>query len=113
MAAVALGLALAACGGAEITVALQGGGGGESFGLVNRSPKGWSGVRVRVTGDSGGGSCFDQVVPSWAPGEVRDLPRCGDRTLVAIEVSGKQAELVYANGMLYRKLGRREVPVPG
>jgi hypothetical protein len=114
VAAVALALVLAACGGgAEITVTLQEVGAGGSFGLVNRSPAGWSDVRVRVTGDSGGGPCYDQVVSGWAPGELRTLPRCGERTLVSIEVGGQQAELVYANGKLYRKLGRREIPVPG
>lgn len=101
-----------ACGGPEpVELGLDPGAPGEAFGLVNRTDSVWLQVRVRVTGDGGAGACFDGVVDSWGPGETRGFPRCGDRTLVALTVDGQEAFFVVGGGTLYRKLGRREIPV--
>ena len=82
-----------------------------AFALVNRTPDTWSEVRVRVTGDDHAGPCHDAVLPRWPAGEARSFPRCGDRTLVAVTVRGKETFFVVAGATLYRKLGRKEIPV--
>jgi hypothetical protein len=100
------------CGGSEpVEVGLDPGSSVETFGLVNLTRSPWSGVAVRVTGDARATACFTGVVDSWGPGEVRSFPRCGDRTLVALTVDGREALFVFGGGTLYRKLGRREIPV--
>ncbi len=113
---VVVGLALlcSACGGStDLKVSLAPGDGEGAFALVNRSDGAWDGARVRVTGDGPTATCFDQAVASWPAGEARSFPRCGDRTVIALEVDGARADLVLASGTLYRKLGRREIPIRG
>ena len=95
--AAALALASLACGGSEpVKVGLDPSLSGETFGLVNRSESTWSEVDVRVTGDSRSGACLQGVVDSWRPGETHSFPRCGDRTVVALNVDGKDAFFVVA-----------------
>jgi hypothetical protein len=114
MVLVSVAATLVACGGGgeEVELGLGPAGGADSFSLVNRSGDEWSDVQVRVTGDSGGAACLDRILLIWRPGEAQTLPRCGDRTVVAVTVSGARVELVFANGKLFRKLGRREIPIP-
>lgn len=104
-------LTLACAGPEPVELALDPGSSAETFGLVNRTGSPWSGVAVRVTGDAGATACFTGVVDTWGPGEVRSFPRCGDRTLVALTVGGQESFFVVGGGTLYRKLGRREIPV--
>lgn len=96
----------------EVKLGLGPAAGADGFSVVNRSGDEWSDVQVRVTGDAGGAPCLDRILLIWRPGEAQTMPRCGDRTVVAVTVNGARVELVYANGKLSRKLGRREIPLP-
>lgn len=109
---VVLALLTMSCGGpTPVELGLDPGAPGETFGLVNRTTSPWSQVSVRVTGDGGAGACFDGVVATWGAGETQTFPRCGDRSVVALTVDGQEAFFVVGGGTLYRKLGRREIPV--
>lgn len=109
---VALTLVTLACSSPEpVELGLDPGSSAETFGLVNRTGSSWTQVGVRVTGDGRAGACFDDVVATWGPGEVQSFPRCGDRSVVALTVDGQEALFVVGGGALYRKLGRREIPV--
>lgn len=109
---VALTLVTLACGSPEpVELALDPGTSGEAFALVNRTGSAWTQVAVRVTGDGRAGSCFDDVVATWGPGEARSFPRCGERSVMTLTVAGRESLFVVGGGTLYRKLGRREIPV--
>jgi hypothetical protein len=39
------------------------------------------------------------------------VPACGDKIRLTLTTGGETARFAYANGQLYRRFGRKEVPV--
>jgi len=109
--------ALAGCGGPppELEVSYRAGADKSSFGLVNASAEEWSDVQVLVRGlrpDGIESECAEKRIEAWSPGDAQTLPRCGDeKTLITIETGGQRAFFVLGGDTLYRKLGRREIPL--
>jgi hypothetical protein len=114
---ITLSLVLTGCGGEppEVKVSYQAGDDRSSFQLQNASGQEWSEVKVlfrRLRPDGIETECATRKYEEWPAGIWVKLPRCeGDRTLITIETGGQQAFFVLAGDKLYRKFGRREVPV--
>ena len=117
MSAVVIVLLGSGCGGPPpaLEVSYAGAAEGDSFRLVNASAEPWADVRVLVRGmrpDGVENECAVEEMNVWHPGDAVTLPRCGDeKTLVTIETRDQKGFFVVAAGKLYRKLGRREIPV--
>lgn len=105
------------CGGPgpELKVSYPGGGDRTSFRLVNASGAEWTDVHVLVRGMRPDGietECAEQRIELWGPGESQTLPRCGDeKTLISIETGGQRAFFVLGGGILFLKIGRKEIPI--
>jgi hypothetical protein len=114
---IAVVVILAGCGGAppKLDLRYPGGETDAAFDLVNASDGTWSEVRVEVRAmrpDGVEAPCADERFPTWPAGAARALRKCpGEKLLVTLSVGGEQAHYVFAEGTLYRKLGRREIPV--
>ena len=109
--------ALAGCGSQppEITVSYPGQEDDSSFHLVNASDGEWTDVRVVLRAMRPDGieeQCAQEHFPSWRPGSAQVLPKCpGEKMLITIETGGGQAFFVFAEGKLFRKIGRKEIPL--
>jgi len=107
----------AGCGGSALDIELAArpvGGSDRAVQLVNASPETWTDVHLIVQEDVAAGqgaNCTDQRVTTWAPGDGVDVPVCGDRVRITVEVGGTVAMFSYHNNTLYRKIGRKEVPL--
>jgi hypothetical protein len=55
--------------------------------------------------------CGEERVESWQPREVVRVPACSDKVRLTLTVSGETARFSYFNGQLYRRIGRKEVPI--
>lgn len=117
---IAILLLLGSCGGAttaDLTVDVRPEGDPVRPGglvIANTSDLTWNGVDVRLERTEEDGStspCGARALPSWAPGEEIRVPACGERTRITIESDEASAIYVFAGGRLYRRLGRKEVPV--
>lgn len=113
-------LLLAACGGpttADLTVEVRAEGDPRrpsGLAVVNSSEIAWSNVELLLEHTEADGStspCGVRTIASWAPGEEVRTPACGERTRLTIETAEASAIYVFAGGTLYRRLGRKEVPV--
>ncbi len=119
---VILTVAVASCGGptvADLTVSVTPVGDPSQpseLVVVNTSDRSWHDVRVVLEQAEVDGSttpCGARTVGSWEPGQEVRLPACGERTRIGLETEGSSAAFVFAGGTLYRRIGRKEVPIAG
>jgi hypothetical protein len=55
--------------------------------------------------------CREERVDRWEPGEAIRVPACGEKVRLTLTTGGETARFSYFNGQLYRRIGRKEVPV--
>ena len=106
-------LALASCDSMELTIAVDPGPGG-TLAVRNANAEPWSGAHLlveAVESDNSTTVCAEETRSVWPPGESVPVPMCGDKTRLTLTVSGETARFSYANGQLFRRFGRKEVPV--
>ncbi len=84
-----------------------------TFPVVNQSGVAWSDVNIVVSDYNSSAACSEEVVDEWEAGQSRTLPRCGEKTIISIETEGRRAMFALAEGVLYLKVGRKEMPLPG
>ncbi len=107
---------LLACGGQPEPIKLSYGGsdGRDSFRVANASPSDWAEARVAVAAlrlDGVEQPCHEQTFASWPVGLQQTLPRCGEKTLITLQVGGQTATFTVSGDSLYQRLGRREIKV--
>lgn len=113
----AIGLALAtaciACDSMELTIAVR-----EvdesSLEVVNANDTVWTDARLVVEAFESEGAtrtCAEEVRSRWQPGESIRVPRCTEKVRLTLTADGETARFSYANGQLYRRIGRKEVPI--
>lgn len=104
---------LLACDSVELTIAASPGADG-TLRVSNANDAAWPDARLLVEAVEGDGSttvCTEHSLPSWAPGEVVTVPACGDKLRLTLSTAGETARFVWASGQLYRKFGRKEIPM--
>ena len=112
----AFGLMVAAtvgCDSVELTIAVRPAGDG-AVDVVNADRREWVDAHLlveAVESDNSTTRCQEQTVGSWAPGEAVTVPACGAKLRLTVTTGGETARFSYANGQLFRKFGRKEVPV--
>ena len=115
--AIAVAVILAGCGGPppDLKLRYPGGETDAGFDLVNASQGAWSEVRLEVRAMRPDGieeTCAEKRFPTWPAGAAMTVPKCpGEKLLITVVVADEQAYYVFAEGTLYRKIGRREIPV--
>jgi hypothetical protein len=55
--------------------------------------------------------CGKENVSRWEPGKAIRVPECAEKTRLTITTGGETARFSYFNGQLYRRLGRKEIPI--
>jgi hypothetical protein len=55
--------------------------------------------------------CGEELVAHWEPGQTVRVPACAEKVRFTLTTGGKTARFSYFNGQLYRRLGRREIPI--
>jgi len=113
-------LALGACGAEsspELAISVRtvrDPAGQQALVLSNATGNTWSDVRMVVEAVEADGSatpCGADRIATWAPGQEQRTKACGDKTRITLETGGASAQFVVADGRLFRKLGRKEIPV--
>jgi hypothetical protein len=104
---------LAACDSVELTIDVAQSAPG-SLEVSNANDADWTDARLlveTVETDNSTTVCFETTVASWSPGEAITIPACGNKIRLTLTTGGETARFAYANGKLFRRFGRKEVPV--
>jgi hypothetical protein len=104
---------LAACDSVELTIGVAQGAPG-SLEVSNANDVDWKDARLlveTVESDNSTAACFETTVASWSPGEAITIPACGNKIRLTLTTGGETARFAYANDKLFRRFGRKEVPV--
>ena len=104
---------LLACDSVELTIAASPGADG-TLRVGNANDAAWPDARLLVEAVESDGStvvCTEEEVASWRPGETVTVAVCGDKLRLTLTTGGDTARFIWASGQLYRKLGRKEIPM--
>ena len=102
------------CDSVDITIGVAPGASG-TLEVANANDTGWIDARLVVEvveSDNSTTPCAERTVGSWRPGNTVSVPECGNKIRLTLTTGGKTARFSYANGQLFRRFGRKEVPVP-
>jgi hypothetical protein len=55
--------------------------------------------------------CGEEVVARWAPGQAIRVRACAEKIRFTLTTGGETARFSYSMGQLYRRIGRKEVPI--
>ena len=55
--------------------------------------------------------CGKEVVSSWEPGQAIRVKACAEKIRFTLTTGGETARFSYSMGQLYRRIGRKEVPI--
>ena len=104
---------LVACDSMELTIA------------VNEPQDGWlevvnsnervlkDALLVVETFESAGATrlCIEENVARWEPGAAVRVPACAEKVRFTLTTGGETARFSYFDGQVFRRIGRKEVPI--
>ena len=82
--------------------------------VSNANDTPWKDARLTVEKFESEGTttpCGEERVERWEPGQAVRVPACGDKVRFTLTTGDATARFSFFNGQLYRRLGRREVPI--
>jgi hypothetical protein len=56
--------------------------------------------------------CREERIEQWEPGGAIRVPACAEKVRFTVTTGGETARFSYSSGQLYRRIGRKEVPIP-
>ena len=101
------------CDSMELTIAVNPGGEGQ-LEVVNSNDRALKDVRLIVEAFESEGTvrqCSDANVARWEPGQKIRVQQCANKVRFTLTAGGETARFSYFNGQLYRRIGRKEVPI--
>lgn len=110
---VMLATSIIACDSIELTIAVHEVD-DDWLEVVNENDTVWTDARLVVEAFESEGAtrpCAEEARSRWAPGEAMRVRRCGEKVRFTLTAGGDTARFSYANGQLYRRIGRKEVPI--
>lgn len=110
---IVLAAGFAACDSVELTIA------------VSQSEEGWlevinsndrllKDVRLVVEAFESEGAtrpCGEESVSRWEPGEAIRVQDCAEKIRFTLTTGSETARFSYSDGQVYRRIGRKEVPI--
>lgn len=108
-----LGVGLVACDSMELTLEVSPSDDGW-LEVANANDSAWKDALLVVEASESEGTtrpCGEERVDRWEPGEAIRVPACGEKVRLTLTTGGETARFSYFNGQLYRRIGRKEVPV--
>jgi hypothetical protein len=106
-------IAVAGCDSVELTIGVRPGPEGSLL-VANADDAAWADARLvveAVESDNSTTECADTTVARWEPGDEITVPACANKVRLTLTTGGETARFAYANGELFRRFGRKEVPV--
>ena len=106
-------IAVLGCDSVELTIEVDSGPGGTLL-VANANDATWTDAALlveAVESDNSTVVCADRSVGPWSPGQTIEVPMCGDKIRLTLTTGGETARFAWANGQLFRRFGRKEVPV--
>lgn len=103
----------AGCDSVELTIGVTPAVDGSLL-VANANETAWTDARLvveAVESDTSTTLCADRPVSDWRPGDTVSVPACGDKILLTLTTGGETARFTWANRQLFRRFGRKEVPV--
>lgn len=101
------------CDSMELTIGVDAG--PDSTLLVsNANDRVWTDailVVEAVETDNSTTACAERRVGNWEPRQEISVPACGAKIRLTLSTEGETARFSYSNGQLFRRFGRKEVPV--
>ena len=97
----------------ELTIAVRQVDGGW-LEVSNANDTTWEDARLMVEAFESEGTttpCGEEYIDRWEPGQTVRVPACAEKVRFTLDTGGETARFSYFNGQLYRRLGRREVPI--
>ena len=55
--------------------------------------------------------CGEESVSRWEPGQAIRVPACAEKVRITLTAGGETARFSFAKGQVYRRIGRKEVPI--
>jgi hypothetical protein len=111
--AVLLALVVIGCDSMELTINVRPGS-DATLVVANANDIEWSDALLvveSVESDNSTTLCTERRVGTWRPGEEIAVAACGNKIRLTLTTGGETARFSYANGQLFRRFGRKEVPV--
>jgi hypothetical protein len=108
-----LALGLVACDSMELTIEVRSTSDGW-LEVANANDSAWKDVRLVIEASESEGTtrpCGEERVERWEPGKTIRVPACGDKVRFTLTTGGETARFSFFNGKLYRRIGRKEIPV--
>jgi hypothetical protein len=97
----------------ELTIDVEPGG-DSTLVVSNANDSEWVDAQLvveAVESDNSTSICAERTVGSWQPKQEISVPMCGNKVRLTLRTGGETARFSYANGQLFRRFGRKEVPV--
>jgi len=82
--------------------------------VANANDSTWKDARLVVEVVESEGTtrpCDEKRLERWEPGERIRVPSCGEKLRLTLTTGGETARFSYLNDHLYRRIGRKEVPI--
>ncbi|MEX1312153.1 MAG: hypothetical protein AB1Z65_17170 [Candidatus Sulfomarinibacteraceae bacterium] len=105
--------AAAGCDSVDLTIDVAPGS-ADSLIVSNANAGEWTDARLvveTVESDNSTAPCVERTMATWRPEETITIPACGNKIRLTLTVGSETARFAYANGQLFRRFGRKEVPV--
>ena len=102
-----------ACDSVELTIAVRQVDEGW-LEVSNANDTTWEDARLTVEAFESEGTttpCGEESVARWEPRQAVRVPACAEKVRFTLTTGGETARFSYFNGQLYRRLGRREIPI--
>jgi hypothetical protein len=111
--ALVLFLALVACDSMELTIAVRPAEEGW-LEVVNANDRVLDDASLLIEAFESEGAtrtCGEINLQRWQPGQAVRVQVCAEKMRFTLTTDGETARFSYANGQLYRRIGRKEIPI--
>lgn len=97
----------------ELTIAVRRADGGW-LEVSNANDTAWNDARLTIEAFESEGTitpCGEEFIERWEPGQIVRVPACAEKVRFTLDTGGETSRFSFFNGQLYRRLGRREIPI--
>jgi len=82
--------------------------------VINANDRVWKDARLVIEAFESEGTtrpCGEESVTRWNPGQGIRVPACAEKVRFTLTTGGETARFSYSDGQVYRRIGRKEVPI--
>lgn len=82
--------------------------------VINANDSVWRDARLVVEAFESEGTtrpCGEETMSRWEPGQAIRVQACAEKIRFTLTTGGETARFSYFDGQVYRRIGRKEVPI--